>query len=235
MRPVVILAGGLGTRLRSVVKELPKPLAPVAGKPFLWWLLRSLESQGATDVYLSTGYKADLISNNFGDSFGRLRLTYVTEDEPLGTGGAILRAAALVDAPDFFVLNGDTLAVIDLAAMERAAAGSATDVVMSVVRVPDATRYGTISFEQDGRVTEFKSKGAPGPGYISAGVYILKKDTLLNAVLPEKFSIEQDFFEKKLAELDIRALDCVRNFIDIGVPVDYELAQQVIPAWVTAE
>lgn len=235
MKPIVILAGGLGTRLRSVVKELPKPLAPVAGKPFLWWLLRSLELQGATDVYLSTGYKADLISNNFGDSFGRLRLTYVTEEEPLGTGGAVMRAAAHIDAPEFFVLNGDTLAVVDLALLERHADEKPMDVIMSVVRVPDATRYGTISFEDDGRVTEFKSKGAPGPGYISAGVYLLNKNALINAGLPEKFSIEQDFFERKIADLKIMAINCVQNFIDIGVPSDYELAQEVIPLWVPVE
>lgn len=231
MKPTLILAGGLGTRLRSVVNELPKPLAPVAGKPFLWWLLRSLAAQGAHDIYLSTGYKADLIRNMFGDHFDGMQIRYITENEPLGTGGAIMHAAHYIDGAEFFVLNGDTLAVMDFAAIQQNSDNKKPDVSIAVVKVADATRYGTIDFESNGRVVEFKSKGTPGPGYISAGVYILKKSALLDAGLPEKFSIEQDFFEKKLSSLNISAVDCVKNFIDIGVPSDYQLAQEVVPLW----
>ncbi len=230
MKPVVILAGGFGTRLRSVVSDLPKPLAPVAGHPFLWWLLRSLQAQGATDIHLSTGYKAELVEAAFGDCFGTMRLHYVVEDEPLGTGGAILKASRGLDSDEFFVLNGDTLAVVDLTAMEAAAHAVGSDAMLSVVHVDDAARYGTIAVDEHDRVTEFRAKGAPGPGFISAGVYLIRRAALEAAQLPERFSIEQDFFERELRRLRISAFPAVEEFIDIGIPEDYARAQTKIPS-----
>jgi len=232
MKPVVILAGGFGTRLRAVVSELPKPLAPVAGHPFLWWLLRTLEAQGVQDVHLSTGYKAELIEAAFSDRFGSMRLRYVVEDEPLGTGGAILKASRDIEDDAFFVLNGDTLAVVDLVAMEQAAHGRHSDVTLAVAHVEDASRYGTIGIDEGHRVVAFRAKGAPGPGFISAGVYLIERAVLDSVSLPSKFSIEQDFFERELQRLNIAAFPAVEAFIDIGVPDDYALAQTKIPSLV---
>lgn len=232
MKPIIILAGGFGTRLRAVVPELPKPLAPIAGRPFLWWLLRTLELQGVQDVYLSTGYKAELIQTVFGDHFGSIRLSYVVEDEPLGTGGAILKASREIEDDAFFVLNGDTLAVVDLAAMERAAHGSHSAVTLAVTHVEDASRYGTIGVDEGSRVVAFHAKGVPGPGFISAGVYLIERAALHSLSLPSKFSIEQDFFEQELQRLNIVAFPGVEAFIDIGVPDDYVLAQTKIPSLV---
>lgn len=230
MNPVVILAGGFGTRLRPVVTDLPKPLAPVAGRPFLWWLLRSLEVQGVQDVYLATGYKAALIEAAFGERFGPIRLHYVVEDEPLGTGGAILRASRDIETDEFFVLNGDTLAVADLSAMALAAQRHKPDATLAVARVDNAARYGTIAVDQQNQVTAFRAKGASGPGFISAGVYLIRHAALDPTLLPAKFSIEQDFFERELPRLRISAFPAVEAFIDIGVPEDYALAQTKIPS-----
>jgi D-glycero-alpha-D-manno-heptose 1-phosphate guanylyltransferase len=233
MIPAIVLAGGLGTRLRSVVPDLPKPMAEVAGKPFLWWVLRRLEQQGIGDVYLSVGYKREVIEAYFGAKFGALNVHYVVEDEPLGTGGAIAKAFDAIGGEEAFVLNGDTMTVVEFAEL-RSAAASDVDLAMAVAELDDVARYGAVDFDATlmRRVTAFREKGQTGAGFINAGVYLVKRDALKRYPLPEKFSFEQDFLHAHLADLRVSAVPAVSQLIDIGVPDDYALAQTLVPKMV---
>jgi D-glycero-alpha-D-manno-heptose 1-phosphate guanylyltransferase len=234
MIPVIVLAGGLGTRLRAVVPDLPKPMAEVGGKPFLWWVLRRLEQQGLKDVYLSVGYKRDVIEAYFGTVFGSLNVHYVIEDEPLGTGGAIAKAMAAIDSDAAFVLNGDTMTIVEFAELEAAMNAPQTDIAMAVAQLDDVTRYGAVEFNPAAprRVTAFREKGQTGPGFINAGVYLLKRAVLDRYSMPERFSFEQDFLHRYLAELHVHAVPAVSQLIDIGVPDDFALAQTLVPQMV---
>jgi D-glycero-alpha-D-manno-heptose 1-phosphate guanylyltransferase len=208
----IVLAGGLGMRLKEAVPDLPKPLAPVAGKPFLHWLLRALERQGIARVLLATGYRA-----------GAIR-----ELLPLGTGGALRRALALTRSPYAFVLNGDTYADVDLRHMLAAHVEAGARITLATVRVPDASRYGTVRVSDD-RVREFLAAGKAGEGTINAGVYVLNTD-LLQGELPEKFSFERDVLQARLNELEPLAFPCGSRFIDIGTPADFQRAQTFFAA-----
>jgi D-glycero-alpha-D-manno-heptose 1-phosphate guanylyltransferase len=229
MIPAIVLAGGLGTRLRSVVPDLPKPMAPVAGKPFLEWLLLDLERQGVRDIFLSVGYKYEAIESYFGNTFGRARLHYIIEPEPLGTGGAIAHALQYIDGEAVFVLNGDTMAPIDLAELDCAAMDGDADLVMSVARLDDVARYGSVEFDDERTIRAFREKGERGAGYINAGTYWLRKQALVTRVERASFSFEQEFVQPHLSALRVQALPTVSQFIDIGVPDDFRLAQSVVP------
>lgn len=231
MTPAIVLAGGLGTRLRAVVPDLPKPMADVAGKLFLWWILRRLEQQGLTDVYLAVGYKRAVIEGHFGEAFGALRLHYVVEDAPLGTGGAVAKAMTRIDAESAYVLNGDTMAIVELAALSAAAAEASVDLAMAVAELADVSRYGAVDFDPTShRVIAFREKGSQGRGFINAGVYLLKREPFLRRVPGERFSFEQDYLDAYLPELHVAAVPRVSELIDIGVPQDYARAQTRVPA-----
>lgn len=231
MIPALILAGGLGTRLRSVIGENPKPMAAVAGKPFLWWLLRQIETQGVADTYLSVGYRHEQVRAGLGDRFGAMRLHYVIEDEPLGTGGAVCKALAEIPADEVLMLNGDTFAALNLASFAFAAQAEQSDVAIAVAEVADASRYGTIDADEFGMIHAFREKGRQGAGNVNAGVYYLRKAALLNDLaLPERFSFEQDFLAQQVGKLRLLALTGVSDFIDIGIPEDYHAAQTKVPS-----
>ncbi|QCP50769.1 nucleotidyl transferase [Trinickia violacea] len=234
MIPAIVLAGGLGTRLRSVVPDLPKPMAEVAGKPFLWWVLRRLEQQGIESVYLSVGYKREVIEGYFGAAFGSLKVHYVVEDEPLGTGGAIAKAMAAIDGDEAFVLNGDTMTIVEFSELSSAAVAPGADLVMAVAKLDDVARYGAVDFDAEPprRVTAFREKGQTGAGFINAGVYLLKREAFERYAMPERFSFEQDYLHAHLGELHVHAVPAVSQLIDIGVPEDYALAQTVVPQMV---
>lgn len=231
MEPALVLAGGLGTRLRAVVGEAtPKPMALVAGQPFLHWLLLSLARQGVRHAWLSVGFLADAIRSALGTRFEGMDLHYAVETEPLGTGGAIALAAERMEAERFLVLNGDTLAAMDLQAFAAQARMDAADVSIALAHTADAGRYGNVLFDvASRRVTGFAEKGHSGPGWINAGVYMVHGATLCRHGLPAKFSFETDLLAARLDRLDVRAWPGVRDFIDIGVPDDYALAQYKVP------
>ncbi|MDR2990343.1 MAG: nucleotidyltransferase family protein [Burkholderiaceae bacterium] len=231
MMPAIVLAGGLGTRLRAVVPDRPKPMAAVAGKPFLWWLLRHLQAHGVEQVYLSVGYGRAVIAEYFGAQFGAMRLEYVPEASPLGTGGAIAHVFAHADADQALVLNGDTLARLDIRQFAQAAQDAGADVAMAVARVDDISRYGAVQINPiDNRVTGFTEKGITGPGCINAGVYAVKRDLFAHLGLAGAFSFERDLLAAHLNQIKVVAFDHVSRFIDIGVPEDYARAQTEVPA-----
>ena len=225
----IILAGGFGTRLRSVVKDLPKPLAPVAGRPFLAHVLDLLAAQGIGRAVLATGYMAERVEQELGPDWHGMQLVYSPETEPLGTGGAIAKAMPRLRGDAFFVLNGDTFLALDYAALDRAADAAGRSMCMALAAVPDVARYGAVVVE-DACVTGFREKGQPGPGFINAGVYRLRRDVQARFPATANFSFETDVMAGLVAAGQVSAFEQTRRFIDIGVPEDYERAQTELAA-----
>jgi D-glycero-alpha-D-manno-heptose 1-phosphate guanylyltransferase len=188
----IVLAGGFGTRLRAVVRDVPKPLAPIAGRPFLAWLLESLARSGLRRAVLATGHLAEQVEQAFGTRFAGLDIAYSREDTPLGTGGATWQALRLTRGERVLVLNGDTWFGIDHQVL--AAAAPAADVAMALRPVPDRARYGSVELA-DGRVTRFLEKGATGPGLINAGVYVLRRDLVARLPRDGGFALEREVLE----------------------------------------
>jgi NDP-sugar pyrophosphorylase family protein len=224
----IVLAGGLGTRLRGVVPELPKPMAPVQGRPFLAFILDRLVDAGFEAAVLAVGYRSEAILSHFGEYYRGLALRYSVESEPLGTGGAIRLAWPLTLAPNVFVLNGDTYLDLDYRAMLEAHMRADASLSIAVCCVPDAGRYGALELT-DGRVGGFLEKGRSGPGWINAGVYILAQR--LHTFFPHRaaFSFEQDLLVPKVGALRPLAFATDGLFIDIGIPEDYARAQTLLP------
>ncbi|TBR40361.1 MULTISPECIES: nucleotidyltransferase family protein [Dyella] len=222
----IILAGGFGTRLQSVVRDVPKPLAPVAGRPFLAWLLDQLAGQGVRRAVLATGYLADVVESTLGSDWHGMKLVYSREEQPLGTGGAIAKAASAVSGKRAFVLNGDTHLALDYARLGQLAIGGASPITMALASVDDVGRYGAVMLSGD-RVTGFSEKGGHGPGMINAGVYDIDLASLSAEFPHGPFSFEQDVLVPAAAKGRVRAFTQTSRFIDIGIPEDFERAQSM--------
>jgi D-glycero-alpha-D-manno-heptose 1-phosphate guanylyltransferase len=225
----IVLAGGLGTRLASRLHGLPKPMAPIAGRPFLEILLTQLRRSGCTRVLLSVGHQHAVIQEHFGAAFDGLAIDYVIESVPLGTGGAIRLALAEAREESVLVLNGDTFLNADYAAMLGFHAVQGAAVTLAVVHRDDVSRYGGVTLEGR-RIVGFEEKGSSGPGqtragWISAGTYVLARNLAWPPALPEKFSIERDFFVPEVARLRPAAYNVDGFFLDIGIPEDLDRAQ----------
>lgn len=230
----VVLAGGLGTRLREVVADLPKPMAAIAGRPFLEWLLDWLAAGGIKHVVLSIGHLADSIADHFGEHYAGMNISCVRESRALGTGGGTRLALETcpLDEP-VFVLNGDTFVDVDYRALMAAHVkqsptvdGSPLTVVLREVQ--NANRYGTVRTEGD-RILEFSSTGHTGPGLVNAGVYVMDSGLLASMPRDESWSLESDFLEPRAGTLAARAWIAQSFFIDIGIPESYAHAQQALP------
>jgi D-glycero-alpha-D-manno-heptose 1-phosphate guanylyltransferase len=222
----IVLAGGLGTRLRGVVDDVPKPMAPVQGRPFLALVLDQLVAADFTTAIFAAGYRHEAIRSYFGADYRGLALRYSVEREPLGTGGAIRLACEQAGAPDVFVLNGDTYLELDFRAMMDAHGRAGSHLSMAICHVSDVARYGAL--EVDGRIVHrFLEKGRSGPGWINAGTYLLGPD--LRARLRPKgaFSFEHDLLEPEVSSIRPLTFRVAGLFIDIGVPEDYARAQQI--------
>jgi D-glycero-alpha-D-manno-heptose 1-phosphate guanylyltransferase len=225
----IILAGGMGSRLSSVLRGVPKPMAPVAGRPFLEWLLADLGSQGFERVILSVGYRYNQISQHFQKNFAGMELCYAIEDQPLGTGGAIRNSQALTRGERFFVINGDTLVRLKYRDMIRQhelniKTCEGCSLTFAVAYQDDVSRYGRVLLEQD-EVLGFEEKGRTGAGWINAGVYLLEQSFTWPQELGCSFSFEREVLGPHLRTLRpgiFRALD---YFVDIGVPEDLKRAQ----------
>lgn len=227
---VIILAGGQGRRLQSVVSDLPKPMANISGRPFLWWLLTRLSRQKVGRVILSVGYKAEAIQDYFGDGFSGIDIAYSVETEPLGTGGAIRFALEQASKTQVVVLNGDTYTDIELHTLSDKLACSKGDLVIAVTHLDDVSRYGAVLFDGETEtVVGFNEKQGGSAGYINAGIYCLRRNIFDRYSVPTRFSFERDFLTKWLKVLRPVAFPGVRAFIDIGVPEDFAVAQTLIP------
>ncbi|EJF7432190.1 nucleotidyltransferase family protein, partial [Campylobacter coli] len=183
----IVLAGGLGTRLRSVVQDLPKPMAPINGEPFLAFVLEHLKKQGITEVILSVSYKYELIQEYFKDEFHGMRIRYNIEKELLGTGGAIKDALKLIKN-EVYVLNGDTFFDIDL---KKLVLSNSNKICIALKQIQNFDRYGTVNIDKQGLVTSFEEKVFKKQGLINGGIYLLKKDIFDKFDLEKKFSFEE--------------------------------------------
>lgn len=222
----IVLAGGFGTRLRQAVPDLPKPMAPVAGRPFMEIILSALARKGFTRVVLSLGFMAEKIIEHFGGSYMGMELVHEVELQPLGTGGAIRASLSRCVTDHVFVFNGDTYLDLEVDELERLWQ-SGHHPVMVVRYVPDTARFGRVEM-RNGQIIAFLEKGMSGPGLINAGCYVLPKDALDNFPSGQPFSLEAEFFSKYLQRIRFDGFVTHGRFIDIGVPDDYVLAQTML-------
>lgn len=224
----MLLVGGLGTRLRSVVPSAPKPLAAVGGQSFLELLVRQLRNQGITNLVMCTGYLGEQVQSEFGDgrSWG-VAIEYSQEMAPLGTAGAVkLAQAYLQDVPEFLVMNGDSFLEIDFDQLTRFHRGRGGLASMAVLQVDNAARYGTVKMEAQGRVIGFSEKtGCEDSGVVNGGVYVFNR-AVLESIPEGPASLERDVFPRILHR-GVYALKQLGMFIDIGTPEDYARAQQL--------
>lgn len=223
-REAIVLAGGFGTRLRPVVSDVPKPMALVAGRPFLRYVLDSLSENGFDHVVLAVSYMHQAIEDYFHEQYRNLSISYSIEECPLGTGGAISQALTLCENDWVFILNGDTYLEVDYSALERCINNS-TSCIVSSYMMDCADRYGTLSVTACGTVDHFIEKGSVKKGLINGGAYLLKRDALIGFEGP--FSFERDYLEPHVGDGILVACEAKGTFIDIGVPDDYERAQKI--------
>ena len=215
---VVILAGGLGTRLRPTVCDRPKVLADVAGRPFLEWWLRALDKRGARRIVLCTGYMSELVERTFGHRYGGAELVYSVESQPLGTGGAIRNALREVHSETILVLNGDSYCEPCIGSFIESHVSRSAVASLVLTKVDETERYGRVTLLRDRRIEEFIEKGGTqGAGWINAGIYCIQRSLL--EVLPEEqpFSLERDLLPDWLSGR-VYGFAKASPFIDIGTP-----------------
>jgi D-glycero-alpha-D-manno-heptose 1-phosphate guanylyltransferase len=224
-REAIILAGGFGTRLKTVVPDRPKPMAEINGRPFLEYLLDYIISQNVNRCILSVGFRHVMIMQYFGNSYKDAELVYAVEDKPLGTGGGILNALRLVTAETVFIINGDTFFRISLPEMEKEINNKQADMVLALYKVRDEHRYGTVVTNRDGRILKFREKtDEAGASLINGGIYLMKSNIFSGIDFPETFSMEKDFLEKNTDTMKIYGKPFDSDFIDIGIPETYQQA-----------
>jgi D-glycero-alpha-D-manno-heptose 1-phosphate guanylyltransferase len=219
----IILVGGLGTRLRPVISNIPKPMAPVSGRPFLAYLLDQLRDYGVERVVLATGYRHEMIKSRFRSGGDGLSISYAVETTPLGTGGGIRLALAHCTGEQVLVLNGDTFFDVDLYEMFAYHRRCRADITIALKELACFDRYGTVTRDCD-RVVAFEEKRPCVRGEINGGIYIMRRTLFDGAELPAVFSFETDFLGKRLAQLYVAGFRSDGYFIDIGIPEDYERA-----------
>jgi D-glycero-alpha-D-manno-heptose 1-phosphate guanylyltransferase len=223
-RTAIVLAGGLGTRLQHVVGNLPKPMAPVAGKPFLQYVLDYLGREDVNEIILAVGYLRESIINYFGNAYNGLSLKYSVEEEPLGTGGAIFHAGSQVESDSVFIVNGDTYFDVNLRGLYQFHSEKNAEITIALKRMERFDRYGTVEIDNTGCITGFKEKKYLEEGLINGGIYCLNR-SVFSASLPQKFSFETEILEKGVERGSMFGLESEGYFIDIGIPSDYDKAQ----------
>jgi len=225
MTEAIILAGGLGTRLRSAVPDLPKCMAPVNGKPFIAYVIDHFQKQGVHKFILSLGYKHESIADFITHQFSVTNFQFVIEEEPLGTGGAIQLACSKATTENVVITNGDTLFKINLGKLSTAHQQSNADCTLSLKPMNNFDRYGVVELNARHQITSFREKKYYENGLINGGVYALNIPSFLNEAMPEKFSFEKDYLEKFYAIRKMSGVIQDEYFIDIGIPEDYNRAQ----------
>lgn len=225
IKEAIILAGGLGTRLRSAVPDLPKCMAPVAGKPFLYYVISYFRKQGIENFILSLGYKHEVIEEYIHAEFATDDFKFSVENEPLGTGGAIRLACTRTSDEMVMVLNGDTFFEVDLASLSDLHHLYRSDCTLSLKPMKNFERYGVVELNKDFSIGSFHEKKYYPEGLINGGVYILNTQKFQKENLPEKFSFEKEYLEALFLQRRMFGVIQDKYFIDIGIPEDYEKAQ----------
>lgn len=226
----ILLCGGAGTRLRSVTGDAPKSLATIGNRPFLDILLHQLRRHGFQRVILAVGYQRELIRSHLGDQAYGLNLEYSEETSPLGTGGAIRKAAHLLTSDSVLIMNGDSYTNADLSAFANDFHGANADLSVLVVPADGRTDIGLVSVDPVGRVLGFKEKQtSSGNFHINAGIYMATKEILLDVIPAVRMSLEEELFPRWLADGKfIRAFSHPGRCVDIGTPERYENAQRIL-------
>lgn len=222
----IILAGGLGTRLRSVVADKPKCMAPVNDQPFLYYLLQYLIRQGIHHVVLSLGYKSEQVIEWCEQARLPIQLSYAVEAEPLGTGGAIMNAVSHLKEDNCFIVNGDTFFDISLSDLYAFHQKAQSKMTLALKPMHHFERYGSVQTDQDALVTAFLEKQYCEKGLINGGVYLTSKQYLESLQLPENFSFEKEVLEPQVKNGQVYGFVSDTYFIDIGIPADYEQVQK---------
>ncbi|SEW38791.1 D-glycero-alpha-D-manno-heptose 1-phosphate guanylyltransferase [Chitinophaga sp. YR573] len=218
----IVLAGGLGTRLRSVVADKPKCMAPVGKHPFLYYLLKYLQEQGITHVILSLGYKSEQVIDWCQEANLDIEISFVIEEEPLGTGGGILLAMSKVKGNEFFITNGDTFFGVPLNEFYNFHQQKQSALSLALKPMYQFERYGSVELDENDRITAFLEKQFREEGLINGGIYLTSKQYLQSLGFPQQFSFEKEVLEKSKA---LYGFISDTYFIDIGVPDDYARVQ----------
>lgn len=221
----IVLAGGLGTRLREAVPDLPKCMAPVNGKPFIHYVVRHLQNQGIKKFIFSLGYQSEAFMQFLSEELQPGDFEIALEKEPLGTGGAIQFAAGFAKEQNTVVVNGDSIFQTDLAIQSAFHFGKKADCTLALKPMVSFDRYGVVELNPDQSIALFKEKQFYEKGLINGGVYILNIPRFLSEDLPDKFSFETDYLQQFYAVRNIYGLIQDGYFIDIGIPEDYLRAQ----------
>ena len=211
------------------MSDVPKPLAPVSGRPFLAWVLDNLNQQGVRETVLAVGYKASMIMGAIGNQWDGMRIAYSVEDTPLGTGGAIHKALSATSDDDVLILNGDTFLEVDLHSLFAKHQKSGRKITLTTSQILDSTRYGSVELGSEGDVIAFHEKGKIGSGKINGGIYAIDRK-IMDHVPPESaFSFESEFLITDGPAGKLGSFPSNGLFIDIGVPEDYKRAQSIFP------
>ena len=222
----IILAGGFGSRLRSVVSDRPKVLAEINGKPFITFILNKLENEGFKNIILSTGYMGDMIKKTIGEEYKGLTIKYFKEDKPLGTGGALKNIGKFIKQKNLLVMNGDTLHNINTRKLIASLKGD-NDIILGIYK-NDTSRYGLLKIDRNKLILSFNEKNNKNKsGLINIGTYFLNKENLLK-YNDDIFSIENDYFPKRIKDKKLYLQISRGKFIDIGIPEDYFKASKYI-------
>tara|TARA_B110000037_G_C17068760_1_gene484900 strand:+ start:307 stop:1011 length:705 start_codon:yes stop_codon:yes gene_type:complete len=227
MKEAIILAGGFGTRLQSVVKDVPKPMAPVAGNPYLVYLVRYLKSYGVEHIVLSVGYLSEVVEDYFKAEYLGVKISYSKEDAPLGTGGGIRLALEKCEKKNVIILNGDSFFDVDINKLKKFHKKHKATVSLGVREVENVGRYGEVVLNDEKEIVKFSEKSDKAiAGLINGGVYLMKRKALNTFALNTKFSLEQDYFQKQANTSSLYAKEFNSYFIDIGIPTDFERANK---------
>ena len=219
----IILAGGMGKRLAKVVADVPKPMALVNGKPFLYHIIQWLHEYPVEKIIISAGYKSDSIVKYFGKSFFRIPVEYAIEKKPLGTGGALMFALHKTTGSDILVLNGDTWFPIDINKFYSSHILNKHQLTIALKPMRDFSRYGSVECN-DNTIVRFNEKKFCKEGLINGGIYMIKRQFLESKELPEVFSLENQILEKECGSSELKCRIFDDPFIDIGIPEDYHRA-----------
>jgi D-glycero-alpha-D-manno-heptose 1-phosphate guanylyltransferase len=223
----IILAGGLGTRLRTVINDMPKCMAPVNNYPFLYYILSQLQKNKITHIILSLGYKHEMVVEWIEKNQFDCLISYTIEKEPLGTGGAIKMALNKVKSKEALILNGDTFFDINVNAFRKFHVQHNATISIALKPMSKFDRYGSISIGNLNRVTQFHEKEYCDYGYINGGCYLLQKDSfILDNIRLSAFSFEKEVLEKNATTEKIYGYISEGYFIDIGIPEDYTKANE---------
>lgn len=221
---LIILAGGFGTRLKSVVSHLPKSLAPVNGKPFLNYAIEHYRSQGIKKFIFALGYMHEAFDDFFSGYLSSSEYFVSVENQPMGTGGAIKLAGRYVENEHVFIANGDTLFCVDLESLSSLHLSNEADCSLALKRMTDFNRFGTVAINGNNRIIDFKEKEYCAAGLINGGLYLLNMKRYNEENLAGKFSFENDYLQKYYRKRKFYGMVADEYFIDIGIPEDFQRA-----------